>query len=53
MLVEAPEVAFHFRTLTDLGRSLQQPLMALHQRTIVRLDDVQAARTRHEMSLAA
>ena len=39
--------------LTDLGRSLQKPLMALHEWTIVKLDDVQKARARHGMSLAA
>lgn len=39
--------------LTTLGRSLQGPLMALHHWTIVKLDDVQAARARHEVALAA
>ncbi|MCX5572060.1 winged helix-turn-helix transcriptional regulator [Kaistia nematophila] len=34
--------------LTGLGRSLQKPLMALHHWTIVNLEEVQAARSKHE-----
>ena len=38
--------------MSDLGRSLQKPLMALHHWTIVNLDQVQEARTR-QMAAAA
>ena len=39
--------------ITELGRTLQGPLMALHNWTIVKLDDVQAARALHEQASAA
>lgn len=34
--------------VTELGRSLQKPLMALHQWTIVNLDKVESARSHYQ-----
>lgn len=39
--------------LTELGRSLQKPLMALHYWILANLEDVQAARVRQELMAGA